>query len=154
MNSYCFSIKLYLTLYLIICSFNIGSIWCQSRCASVCNSVQLCQSGQCWLNFNFIKFIIYTWFEIIIIIYFKFTGTLDKCSETSTCFEYCLNCLGIQTCYSNGDKCTYNGLSSNNTNRQYSINNLFELIFTIILSSLFVWRRWSIHIINEYIKDK
>lgn len=50
----------------------------QSNCDTICADDATCSSGKC---------------------------ILTQCSESSSCFKYCLNCAGVETCYARGDLC-------------------------------------------------
>lgn len=56
-----------------------------TRCLNACQNSPTCASGLC---------------------------TLQSCTDTGTCYEYCLNCSGVVTCYASGYGCSFNSSSS------------------------------------------
>lgn len=53
----------------------------QSRCVNACKNSPTCATGLC---------------------------TLQSCTDSGTCYEYCLNCAGVVTCYASGYGCSFN----------------------------------------------
>lgn len=102
-----------LILALVVC-VSLKMVNGQSRCDAACANDSSCRSGLC---------------------------SLSKCSDSGTCYEFCLRCAGIETCYASGDTCKstgfnfgFNGFSSSN-NLKYSISLLVVTTASFILFS-------------------
>ena len=73
-----FKISKYYTFAFLILNFLLVSK-AQTQCDTICSITPNCNNGIC---------------------------SISKCSETNGCFEFCLNCAGIETCSQAGLTCS------------------------------------------------
>ncbi len=107
----CYSIGLFVIL--LGFTFN-SSVYAQSRCDTACANDMSCKTGLC---------------------------ILTKCSDDGGdvgCFEYCLNCAGIETCYAMGETCNYTGNvvrlgSTSSSNELQSSSKMLYIYFLLFL---------------------
>lgn len=71
----------FIALILMSVQLSEHQVRAQSRCTSTCSGSPNCASGLC---------------------------TLQSCSDSGTCYEYCFNCSGVVTCYAQGYGCSFN----------------------------------------------
>ena len=75
-----------------------------TRCDTACANDVSCSSNQC---------------------------VLTSCSDTSSCYQYCLRCNDIQTCYGTGPSCPV-------TVTQLNSSNQFRVSLILTVSSLII----------------
>ena len=113
-----FNLKKRILLSLAIVLVFIQQIDCQSRCDTICASDLRCSSGQCLLS---------------------------KCSDRETCFEFCLRCYDVETCYASGATCDFSdgtiNLNSSNKNTQscHFLLSLATVLYTYLLFKSLVY---------------
>lgn len=99
----------FLVLVVGILIFNSSKVTrAQSRCDTACSNNSDCSQGLCYLS---------------------------KCSDTPTCFIYCLICGGDEKCYATGTTCRYSSqalLQVNNASK-----NMFK--FNILIQSILLF---------------
>ncbi len=101
------------SLILIFCLLMINfnkMVNAQSRCATACQNNPQCSSGVC---------------------------TLASCSDTTSCYQFCLNCNSVITCYGSGNGCSFTNalvqISSSASLPYLKYNFIYALtIFTLV----------------------
>jgi len=111
-----FGEKVGVVLYIALC-LTVSSTFAQSsanstRCNSACANDLSCSSNQC---------------------------SLASCSDTGSCFQYCLQCNDITTCYATGTTCYFtSGLQTTNISNQTK----YSIYLTVFSFLLFYVSKW------------
>ena len=86
----------------------------QSKCDTVCANDPSCSVGKC---------------------------ILTQCTDSNSCFKYCLNCNGVETCYASGHACerAYNvvvlGSSSTKSSILIALGAILACTFLLFYSA-------------------
>ena len=78
----------------------------QSRCDTACANDSSCSSNQC---------------------------VLTSCADTTSCYQYCLRCNEIETCYGNGPSCPITVTKVANSTNKLSSSILLSFFYIIFL---------------------
>ena len=86
----------------------------QSRCSTACQNNPSCLSGVC---------------------------TLASCTDTTSCYQFCLNCSGVVTCYGSGSGCSFSASLVQVTSDSPSNKLRYHLIWlTSTVSLIKYWK--------------
>ena len=108
------SLKKHMLLSLAFVLIITKQIECQSKCDTICASDSRCSSGQCLLS---------------------------KCSDSETCFEFCLRCNNVDTCYASGPACDYsNGAIVYNSSNKSTQSFQFLLSLATVLYAYLLFK--------------
>ena len=92
-------------LFFLIFSMNVLRTEAQAKCDKICSDDYNCNSGRC---------------------------ILTQCSDLPDCFQYCLNCAGLESCYGSGSACNYtaNIVRLGSSTLKYSVSLGATTLFT------------------------
>ena len=107
--------KLCLLLGIAVICLTVTTTYVQAqttRCDTACAKDESCSSNRC---------------------------TLTRCSDTTSCYQYCLRCNDIETCYGTGPSCDYSGNTIQNNSSTQKTYSIFLAIFSLALLCISKW---------------
>lgn len=103
-----FTKNMCITLGVTLCLI-VSSTLAQTRCNSACANDLACSSNQCQLT---------------------------SCSDLGSCYQYCLKCNDITTCYATGTTCDFSGGIQTNASNKVKFS-IYLSILTFFLYNIF-----------------